>query len=146
MSLNTSHLTVSRILNSEVITTFLQDTDYSEGQGKLRNLLTWFHEIIMLPEDPHGSTTLVQHHIPQKSDTSPVYIPAYRFRHSQCQVLDKIVKEMLEQDVIEPFNSPWNFSMFLVPKKDGRNRSVIIPGNPTRNFKRGSHYPPYRID
>ncbi len=52
-------------------------------------LLTRFHEIITLPGDPLGSTTLVQHHIPLKPDTAPVYIPAHRFPHSQCQVLEK---------------------------------------------------------
>lgn len=60
----------------EVITTFLKDTDYSEGQCHLRNLLTRFYVLIKLPGDPLRSTTLVQHHISLKPDTTPVYILA----------------------------------------------------------------------
>ncbi len=32
---------------------------------------------------------------------------------------------MLDQDVIEPSNSEWNFSLILVPKSDGTMRPVI---------------------
>lgn len=48
----------------EVIKIFLRNTDYPEGQNKFENLLTRFHDIIMLPGDPLDSTILVKYHIP----------------------------------------------------------------------------------
>ncbi len=40
-------------------------------------------------------------------------------------MVDKMINEMLSQDVIEPSNSEWNFPLILVPKSDGTMRPVI---------------------
>ncbi len=36
-----------------------------------------------------------------------------------------MIKDILEQGVIQESNSPWNSPIFLVPKKDGTFRPVI---------------------
>ena len=38
--------------------------------------------------------------------------------HSKLAILDKIIAEMLTQDVIEPSDSEWNFHLILVPIPD----------------------------
>ncbi len=63
--------------------------------------------------------------LPLKSGTKPVYIPAYKLPHSQRQVVDEQIDDMLQQGVIQPSKSPWNSPLFLVPKKDGQFRPVI---------------------
>ncbi len=55
----------------------------------------------------------------------PIYIPAYRLPHSKLAVVEKLIQEMLDQDVIEPSNSEWNFPLILVPKSDGTKGQVI---------------------
>ncbi len=57
--------------------------------------------------------------------TKPVYIPAYRLSHRQRTIADNMMKDMLEQEVIQESHSPWNSPLFLVPKKDGTFRSII---------------------
>ncbi len=51
--------------------------------------------------------------------------PAYRLPHSQRQIVDQQVKDMLAQGIIQHSRSPWNLPLFLVPKKDGQYRPVI---------------------
>lgn len=94
---------------AELVTKFVKDTDYPKGHDDLRNLLTRFHTITVLQGDPLGSATLVQHHIPLERGTALDYIPVYRIPHSQRQVLDTMVEDMLKEYVFEPSNSPWNF-------------------------------------
>ncbi len=72
-----------------------------------------------------GTTDTTEHKIRVKPDTKPVYIPACRLPHSQTQVVDEQVKDMLDQGVIQHSRSPWNSLLFLVPKKDGSFRPVI---------------------
>ncbi len=39
--------------------------------------------------------------------------------------MEELIKDMLDQGVIQKSNSPWNSPLFLVPKKDGTLRPVI---------------------
>ena len=72
-----------------------------------------------------GATDRAEHHIKLKPATNPVYIPAYRLPHSQRRVVEKQIKEMLEQGVIENSRSPWKSPLFWVPMKNGQFRPVI---------------------
>ena len=78
-----------------------------------------------MPGDALGKTTLLQHKIKLKPGTQPIYVPAYRLPHSRIATVDKLIAEMLSQDVIEPSDSEWNFPLILVPKPDGTMRPVI---------------------
>ncbi len=91
----------------------------------LEKLLTKYHAVISLPGDPLESTNAIKHEIPLKDDAAPVYISAYRYPHAHRVVIDRLVKDMLAQDVIEPSTSPWNFPLFLVSKKDGSYQPVV---------------------
>ena len=72
-----------------------------------------------------GKTDIVQHNIQLKENTQPVYIPAYRMPHSRKAIVESLVSHMLQQGVIEPSVSPFNSSMFLVPKSHGEWRAVV---------------------
>ena len=91
--------------------------DYPELSDSLIKLLKRYRDVFALPGEPLGATDRAAHHIKLKGGTNPVYIPAYRLPHSQRQVVDEQIKEMLEQGVIENSRSPWNSPLFLVPKK-----------------------------
>ena len=99
--------------------------DYPELRHSLMELLEEYRNVIALPGEPLGATQYTEHHIRLKPDTKPVYIPAYRLPHSQREVVDQQVQDMLTQGIIENSHSPWNSPLFLVPKKDGGFRPVI---------------------
>ncbi len=50
---------------------------------------------------------------------------AYRLPHSKFATVDKMIEDMLSQDVIEPTDSEWNFPLILVSNLDGTMRPVI---------------------
>ncbi len=64
------------------LSSFVNDVDYPE----LKHVLMQFREnhrsAIALPGEPLGATDRTKHIMKLKDETSPVYIPAYRLRHS----------------------------------------------------------------
>ncbi len=80
---------------------------------------------IALPGEPLGVKHCAEHHIKLKPGSNPVYINAYRLPHSQRQLMEELIKDMLDQGVVQESNSPWNSPLFLVPKKDGTLCPVI---------------------
>ena len=91
----------------------------------LISMLVKHKEAVALPGDALGKTSVLKHQIRLQPGTNPIYIPAYRIPHSQQQIVDKLIDEMLSQDVIEASNSEWNFPLILVPKSDGTMRPVV---------------------
>ncbi len=85
---------------------FLKVDDYSELKGPLLRFLHQYRDVIALPGESLGTTDTTDHKIRVKLDTKPVYIPTYRLRHSQRQVVDEQVKDMLDQGVIQHSRSP----------------------------------------
>ncbi len=75
--------------------------------------------------DVFGKTTLLQHKIKLKPGTQPIHVPAYRLPHSKTATVDKLIEDMLSQNVIEPNDSEWNFPLILVLKPDGTMKPVI---------------------
>ncbi len=48
-----------------------------------------------------------------------MFINAYKLPHSRRQLVEELIKDMLNQGVIQELTPPWNSPLFLVPKKDG---------------------------
>ncbi len=99
--------------------------DYPELRACLLETLTRYRDTIALSGEALGATSLMAHNIKLKPGTRSVYIPAYRLPHSQRQVVNEQIEEMLEQGVIQHLTSPWNSPLLLVTKKDGQFRPVI---------------------
>ncbi len=100
--------------------------DYPEHWPSLLSLLHKYRSVIALPGEPLGATSKVEYLIRLNSGDKPVYIPAYKLPHSQRQVVDEQIDDMLQQGVIQPSKSPWNSLLFLVLKKDAQFRPVIV--------------------
>ncbi len=94
--------------------------DYPEAKPAFLHLLAQHRQAIALPEELLGVT----HHIALPPDAQPSYVPAYRLQHSQKQVVQQRVDELLQEGVIQESCSPWNSLLFLVPKKDSSYRPV----------------------
>ena len=71
-----------------------------------------------------GATNLVEHEIILNSDT-PIRVRQYPIPHARVEAFENEVKKMIEQDIIEPSQSPFRSPMLLVKKSDGSFRPVI---------------------
>ncbi len=99
--------------------------DYPQAKPSLLNLLTQHRQAIALPGEPLGVTNKVTQHTALQPGAQPSYVPSYRLPHSQRQVFQQKVDELLQEGVIQESHSPWNSPLFLVPKKDGPYLPVI---------------------
>lgn len=71
-----------------------------------------------------GCTTMVEHKI-VITEPEPIKQRAYRVSPVIQQRIDDEVKNMLNNDIIEPSASPWSSPVLLVPKKDGSYRFCV---------------------
>ncbi len=94
--------------------------DYPEYRDSLFTMLHRYRGVIALPGESFGITDKAEHRTPLEPETKPMYIAAHTLSHSQRQILDEQVKDMLQQGIIQPSLSPWNSLLFLIPKKDGQ--------------------------
>lgn len=62
------------------------------------------------------------HAITLQPDSKPVKVRPYRYPHSQKEQIELMVKEMLEQGIIQNNTSPFSSPIVLAKKKDGKWR------------------------
>ncbi len=119
---------------------FIKVAHYKHLKPTLLQVIEMHRGAIGLPGEPLGVTHCTEHHIKLKPGSNPVYINACKLPHSQRQLVEELIKDMLDQRAIQESNSPWNSPLFLVLKKDGTLRPVI-------DFRRANevtvddHYP-----
>ncbi len=104
---------------------FIKVAHYKHLKPTLLQVLEMHRGAIALSGAPLNVTHCAEHHIKLKPGSNQVYINAYKLPHSQRQLVEELIKDMLDQGVIQELNSPWNSPLFWVPKKDGSLRPVI---------------------
>lgn len=75
-----------------------------------------YNDIFALEEDKMTVNNFYNQEL-RLTDSSPVYVKNYRMPHSQREEIDRKVKELLDNDLIEPSRSNFNSPLILVPKK-----------------------------
>lgn len=80
-----------------------------------------YADVFHLEGDKLGTTTLCEQSIHLKPHTKPIYVKPYRLPEAQKPEINRQVKKMLKDDIIEPTNSDWNSPILLVPKKSEKN-------------------------
>lgn len=87
-------------------------------------LLTEFQSIF---DEPQGlpPSRVFDHSIPLLPGAKPVNLHPYRYNPAQKDEIEKQVREMLQQGVIQPSANPFSSLVLLVLKKDGTWRFCI---------------------
>lgn len=117
----------------------------STGQrGRLKNLLIKYKNIFDLGQGVKGRTSIVKHHI-DTGNATPIRQTARRLPIAKREEAEKIIKEMEQEGVIEPSNSPWVSPVVLVKKKDGSTR-FCVDYRQLNNVTKKDSYPLPRID
>ena len=70
------------------------------------------------------TTSLTQHRI-DTGDHLPISVPPYRVSPAQRDEIERQVSQMLENDIIQPSDSPWASPVLLVKKPDNSYRFCI---------------------
>lgn len=115
----------------------------SEGQKcKLEKFL---QTELALCAKSDGRTTVLEHEIRLKPGVIPIKQRYYPRNPAMQEVIDKEVKRMLEEDVIEPSNSAWSSPVVLIKKPTGKYR-FCIDFRQVNNCSEKDAYPLPRIN
>ena len=96
----------------------------TEEKGQLREILRRYSDCFSLHEFDLGRTSVVTHRI-DTGDSRPVKQVLRRYPIVHLEEIERQVKGMLEQDVIELSQSPWAINVVIVKKKDGSLRFCV---------------------
>ena len=91
---------------------------------KLRKILESYTDCFSTHEFDLGRTQVAKHRI-DTGLSHPIRQPLRRHPPVHLEEIDRQVKDMLAQDVIEPSSSPWASNVVVVKKKDGSLRFCI---------------------
>ena len=91
---------------------------------QLYALLLDYSDIFAQSPDDFGRTGKIQHRV-DTGDSQPIRQQTRRMPTFQKDEARKLVKAMLNKDVIQPSESPWASPVVLVRKKDGSTRFCV---------------------
>ena len=93
-------------------------------KSQLYSLLVEFKDLFSIRSGDIGRTSFTSHKI-DTGDQKPIKQQQRRLPLAKAELAQEAVKEMHEQGIIEPSNSPWAASIVLVRKKDGTHRFCV---------------------
>ena len=83
----------------------------------LRGTCSDFSDIFYLPGDKLSRTGAAQHSINVEPGTEPINTRPYRLPDSLKEKVNKQVQKLLQEEITEKSESPWNSPILVVPKK-----------------------------
>ena len=90
-----------------------------EGKEEIWELCKEYSDIFRVPGDRLTEIKEIQHVIntPMLGSQEFINVKPYRIPEAHKQEIDEQIKSMLQQDIIRPSKSPYNFPILVVPKK-----------------------------
>ena len=96
-----------------------------EVKKRLEGLVLKYHQAFGAHPYDLGRTETYSHKIQLKNpDQAPIFSKQFPLAEAHRRVVLENVEEMLKLGVIRPTRSPWNSSVFVVPKSSGGHRMV----------------------
>jgi hypothetical protein len=102
---------------------------------QLEDLIRHNSDVFALDASELGHTTIVEHHV-DTGDHSPVKQQFRRIPFVHRQPIEKMVRVMREQGVIQPSTSPWASPLCWYQRKMGQNVSVWTIADSTVSRRR----------
>ena len=96
----------------------------TEQAVQLQRMLCVYADVFSKGDTDLGCTSLVQHRI-DTSGSHPIKHAPRRIPPARRQEMEKAVRDLRAQGVIEKSNSPWSSAVVLVKKKDGSTRLCV---------------------
>lgn len=116
----------------------------SEEKSSLYDICATYSDIFHLPDEPLSYTDACHHNIRTTSDI-PIQTKSYRFPECHKKEVENQMHKMLEQNIIQPSNSPWSSPIWVVPKKADasgqRKWRVVIDYRKLNDITIGETYP-----
>ena len=120
-------------LVSPIVSSVLTEAEFNIDNGDLTgvqrktlsDLLQKYRQVFASHPSELGHTKVVQHHIDVEAGQRPIRLRPYRAGPHQRAVIDENIQTLLDQEVIEPSNSPWAAPVVLVLKKDKTYRFCV---------------------
>ncbi|XP_074278160.1 uncharacterized protein LOC141601756 [Silene latifolia] len=99
-----------------------KDQGYPKAIGQLLEI---YKDVFAEPTKLPPSRGVFDHRISLENDVAPVNIRPYRYPLKQRDVIEQLIKEMLDRGVIQQSCSPFASPVVLVGKKDGSWRLCV---------------------
>lgn len=116
----------------------------SEELRLARELIWENSDVFYLPGEPLKCTNAIKHKIRLTTD-EPIAAKQYRHPYHHTQEINRIIQELLDQNIIERSDSPYCSPLLLIPKKElvpGVPRwRVVIDFRRLNDVTRGDKYP-----
>lgn len=88
-----------------------------EEQISIENICAKYADVFHIPGDKLSVTNVMEHSIKLRDNVTPVYKKPYRLPHALKSEVQRQIKDMLDNDIIEESTSEWSSPVLLVPKK-----------------------------
>ena len=133
-----------RLPNSVILSNIETKLNHLEIEQKeeLSNLLSQYKDTVF--SDKPGRTSDIKHDV-DVGNARPIKQHHYRVGPDKRDILSKEIKDMLENDIIEPSYSPWSSPCILVPKADGTWR-LVTDYRKVNELTKTDSFPISRID
>ncbi|GFV89409.1 retrovirus-related Pol polyprotein from transposon 412 [Trichonephila clavipes] len=115
-----------------------------EQKSSAERLFQEFEDVFSRNSSDIGHTTVTQHRI-DTADHPPIKQHPRRLPFVKQEEVGTLLREMQENDIIEPSSSPWASPIVLVRKKDGSTR-FCVDYRKLNDVTKKDSYPLPRID
>ncbi|GFV89785.1 retrovirus-related Pol polyprotein from transposon 412 [Trichonephila clavipes] len=115
-----------------------------EQKSSAERLFQEFEDVFSRNSSDIGHTTVTQHRI-DTEDHPPIKQHPRRLPFAKQEEVGTLLREMQENDIIEPSSSPWASPIVLVRKKDGSTR-FCVDYRKLNDVTKKDSYPLPRID
>ncbi|GFU43382.1 retrovirus-related Pol polyprotein from transposon 412 [Trichonephila clavipes] len=115
-----------------------------EQKSSAEGLFQEFEDVFSRNSSDIGHTTVTQHRI-DTADHPPIKQQPRRLPFAKQEEVGTLLREMQENDIIEPSSSPWASPIVLVRKKDGSTR-FCVDYRKLNDVTKKDSYPLPRID
>ncbi|KAL4136459.1 hypothetical protein QTP88_008007 [Uroleucon formosanum] len=142
--------TVEKCSNPENRIQILKDSlrcDHMNNEEKttIQELCSEYADIFFLEGDTINCTEAVQHEIKIPSGTQPIYQKPYRLPYAQKKEINEQIKQLEQNEIIVPSESPWNAPLLIVPKKmdasGNKKYRVVVDFRKLNNITVGDAFP-----